>query len=321
MNKYDYGIINLNISKYDIKDKDYNLNMEVQQMLNKSITMFDYKKLPETIPVEEIEKQLQVNGYTIIYSYQNNIYCSSGALGGKPDIYNNPTEVTISNSVIGSKTFKLNEECILIKNDYLNQGLLNIYKKYCKLLIENDITMYQMNINKRINNIITASDDSTRESAELYIKKLEEGTQGIIMDNKLYDSLQIISNPNNTSMIDLVQYHQYLKASLYNEIGLNSNYNMKKERLISGEVEQNSDILYPFVDGMLECREIGVKKVNELFNTNIVVELDSAWNRKATGIKDSDSELDSDLDSELDSDLDLVEKVADDKTTDNNSNN
>ena len=141
------------------------------------------------------------------------------------------------------------------------------------------------------------------------------------MDNKLYDSLQIISNPNNTSMIDLVQYHQYLKASLYNEIGLNSNYNMKKERLISGEVEQNSDILYPFVDGMLECREIGVKKVNELFNTNIVVELDSAWNRKATGIKDSDSELDSDLDSELDSDLDLVEKVADDKTTDNNSNN
>ena len=35
MNKYDYGIINLNISKYDIKDKDYNLNNEVQQMLNK----------------------------------------------------------------------------------------------------------------------------------------------------------------------------------------------------------------------------------------------------------------------------------------------
>ena len=320
MNKYDYGIINLNISKYDIKDKDYNLNNEVQQMLNKSITMFDYENLPKTIPLDELEKQLQVNGYTIIYPYQDNIYCTSGALGGKPDIYNNPTEVTISNSVIGSKTFKLNEECILIKNDYLNQGLLSIYKKYCKLLIENDITMYQMNINKRINNIITASDDSTRESAELYIKKLEEGTQGIIMDNKLYDSLQIIANPNNTSMIDLVQYHQYLKASLYNEIGLNSNYNMKKERLISGELEQNSDILYPLVDGMLECREIGVEKVNELFNTNIVVELDSAWNRKATGIQDSDSELDSDSDSELDSDLDSEKRVVDDKTTDNDSN-
>ena len=282
--------------------------------------MFDYENLPETIPVEEIEKQLQVNGYTIIYPYQNNIYCSSGALGGKPDIYNNPTEVTISNSVIGSQKFKLDSECILIKNDYLNQGIMSIYKKYCKLLIENDITMYQMNINKRINNIITASDDSTRESAELYIKKLEEGTQGIIMDNKLYDSLQIIANPNNTSMIDLVQYHQYLKASLYNEIGLNSNYNMKKERLISGELEQNSDILYPLIDGMLECRETGIEKVNELFNTNIIVELDSAWNRKATGIQDSDSELDSDSDSELDSDSDSIEKVADDKTTDNDSN-
>ena len=319
MNKYDYGIINLNISNFDIKDKDYNLNIEVQQMLNKSITMFDYKNLPETIPVEEIEKQLQVNGYTIIYPYQNNIYCSSGALGGKPDIYNNPTEVTISNSVIGSQTFKLDSECILIKNDYLNQGLLSVYNKYCRLLIENDITMYQMNINKRINNIITASDDSTRESAELYIKKLEEGSQGIIMDNKLYDSLQIISNPNNTSMIDLVQYHQYLKASLYNEIGLNSNYNMKKERLISGELEQNSDILYPLVDGMLECRETGIIKVNELFNTEISVELDSAWNRKATGIQDLDFKTESDSDSEQDSEP--VEKVTDDKRTDNDSVN
>lgn len=305
MNKYDYGTINFNISNYDIKNKDYNLNNELQQMINKSITMFDYENLPKTIPLEEMEKQLQVNGYTIIYPYQDNIYCSSGTLGGKPDIYNNPTEATISNSVIGSKTFKLDSDCILVKNDYLTKGLLNIYKKYCKLLIENDITMYQTNINKRINNIITASDDSTRESAELYIKKLEEGTQGIIMDNKLYDSLQIISNPNNSSMIDLVQYHQYLKASLYNEIGLNSNYNMKKERLISGELEQNSDILYPLIDGMLECRETGFEKVNELFNTNINVSLDSAWNRKATGIDYVD--------------LDSEEKVEDDKRTDNDS--
>lgn len=307
MNKYDYGIINFNVSNYDIKDKDYNLNNELQQMINKSITMFDYENLPKTIPLEELEKQLQVNGYTIIYPYQDNIYCSSGALGGKPDIYDKPTEVTISNSVIGSKTFKLDSDCILVKNDYLSQGLLNIYKKYCKLLIENDITMYQTNINKRINNIITASDDSTRESAELYIKKLEEGTQGIIMDNKLYDSLQIISNPNNSSMIDLVQYHQYLKASLYNEIGLNSNYNMKKERLISGELEQNSDILYPLIDGMLECRETGFEKVNELFNTNINVRLDSAWNRKATGID------------YVDLDSDSEEKVEDDKRTNNDS--
>lgn len=307
MNKYDYGIINFNVSNYDIKDKDYNLNNELQQMINKSITMFDYENLPKTIPLEELEKQLQVNGYTIIYPYQDNIYCSSGALGGKPDIYDKPTEVIISNSVIGSKTFKLDSDCILVKNDYLTKGLLNIYKKYCKLLIENDITMYQTNINKRINNIITASDDSTRESAELYIKKLEEGTQGIIMDNKLYDSLQIISNPNNSSMIDLVQYHQYLKASLYNEIGLNSNYNMKKERLISGELEQNSDILYPLIDGMLECRETGFEKVNELFNTNINVRLDSAWNRKATGID------------YVDLDSDSEEKVEDDKRTNNDS--
>ena len=285
MNKYDWGIYNPVGGNYDPREKERNNNQLVTNMLNKSVTMFDWQGLPETIPPEIIERYLQCYGHVAFIEHEGNYYVVNGALGGEPNIYNEPTQLTVSNPVLGSKTFNIDDDCIVISNDYLKTGLLPIYNRYCYLMVENDVTMFQVNINQRIANIITANDDPTRESAELYLKKIEDGKTGVIMDNKLFESLKVFTNnqTNNVHLMDLVQYQQYLKASLYNEIGLNSNYNMKKERLVSGELEQNADILYPLVDGMLECRQAGIEKVNEMFGLNITVDLDSSWNKeKAT---------------------------------------
>ena len=292
MNRYDWGIYNPVGGNFDPKDKERNIQQLVTNMLNKSVTMFDYTGLPDTVPAEIMERYLQCYGYVAFIKHEGNFYIVNGALGGEPNIYNEPTQITVSNPVLGSKTFNIDDDCIIISNDYMKTGLLPIYNRYCYLMVENDITMVQANTNQRIANIITANDDPTRESAELYLKKIEEGKTGVIMDNKLFDSLKVFTNnpTNNVHLMDLVQYQQYLKASLYNEIGLNSNYNMKKERLISGELEQNADILYPLVDGMLECRQAGIKKVNEMFDLNITVNLDSSWNREKATPKNDEPE-------------------------------
>ena len=93
-------------------------------------------------------------------------------------------------------------------------------------------------------------------------------------------------------MIDLVQYQQYLKASLFNEIGLNANYNMKKERLISGEIEANADVLYPLIDNMLFCRNQGLEALNKKYGLNIGVELNSSWDyRNDDSIESPDEDL------------------------------
>ena len=111
-------------------------------------------------------------------------------------------------------------------------------------------------INKRVNNHIAVSDDNTAESARKYLEKLEAGELGYIMENRLYESLKSISSSDNNStrLVDLIELQQYVKASLYNELGLNSNFNMKKERLISEEIEINSNSIYPYIDNMLNCR-------------------------------------------------------------------
>ena len=64
---------------------------------------------------------------------------------------------------------------------------------------------------------------------------------------------------------------------MYKEIGLYSNDNMKKERLVKSEVENGLNSIYPLVDNMLNSRIEAIKKVNEKYNTNISVEFTSSW--------------------------------------------
>ena len=138
-------------------------------------------------------------------------------------------------------------------------------------------------MNKRAQFIISATDDNTAESANLFLKKLFNGEQATITDNAIMSGLQVIpATTANIAIMDLVEYQQYLRAGLYNEIGLNSNFNMKREKLTATEVEMNSGNLYPLVDDMLNQRRIALEKINAMFGTEITVEFASAWTMRAT---------------------------------------
>jgi hypothetical protein len=64
---------------------------------------------------------------------------------------------------------------------------------------------------------------------------------------------------------------------MYNELGLNANFNMKREALGAGESGLNDDILLPFCDDMLRMRKEGLEEINKMFGTHITVDYSSAW--------------------------------------------
>ena len=80
--------------------------------------------------------------------------------------------------------------------------------------------------------------------------------------------------------MQLIELQQYLKASWYNEIGLNSNFNMKSQYISSDEINSSADIMLPLIDNMYECRKQAVEKINSVFGVSISVEKDSAWEKK-----------------------------------------
>ena len=64
---------------------------------------------------------------------------------------------------------------------------------------------------------------------------------------------------------------------MFNEIGLNANFNMKKERMINREIDINTNSIYPLVDNMLDSRKTAIDKINEMYGLSITVELNSSW--------------------------------------------
>lgn len=270
---------------FDFKDKKNNIINQSLYMLSRTQKMFEWSGLPESIPEKYLETYLQVNGFCCIAvgDESGSLYAFFGGLGGEPDAYYNPTICTVANPFLNlSKNFKIDEDCIIIRNDPFYQGLMPLINKYASMLAENELSLNMASINTRIQQIIAAGDDRAKESAEIFLKKLVEGDIAVLSENAFLDSDSLKTMPYSTTASsgvigDLIEYEQYLKASLYNELGLNANYNMKREALNSAESSINDDILFPLVDQMLKMRQEGADKVNEMFGTDISVKLSSSW--------------------------------------------
>lgn len=276
-------------SKFDFDkpiDKGELCNSYIQYYLARLQSMFKYDGLPDSIPQKWLEHYLLVNGSCVFIMDGDDLIVTTGGWGGLPDRYYIPTQYIVSNPYVKEetrRTYTIDEDCVLIRNDVYAQGIMPMLQKYCSQLVENDITMNVADILARATLTITALTNKDRESVEQWLKRIRKGELAAIGElpatagnQERNVNIQPFQSTAST-LTDLIEYHQYLKAGLFNELGLNSNYNMKRESINSNESQLNDDMLHPLIDDMLAMRREALEKVNEMFGTNITVEFNSAW--------------------------------------------
>ena len=277
----------IGVTVYNFADKETATREYVGYMLARAQSMFEYSGLPDTIPQRSLEILLQTSGHVCIAKINGDIYAVVGGMGGEPDAYYMPTEYVVSNPHLRfSANLKIGVDCVVIPSDSVYMGLAPMFSRYASLMNENDITMRILDINTRIFSLLSAPDDKTRAAAETYLKNVEAGKLGVIAENAFLEGIkaQPYASPGqNGGMTDLIEYQQYLKASWFNDLGLQANYNMKRESINSNEAQLNEDALTPLIDNMLNCRKQGVEAVNKMFGTNITVELSSTWKKRQEG--------------------------------------
>lgn len=263
-----------------VKNKDTAVMAFIENTLAKTQAMFVYEGLPDTVPAEELERLLQTEGNAFFAKVEGDVYALSGAAGGEPDPYNRPTIYTVANPALKlNKSYKIGVDGVFIKNDTNGNSLLPIIGKFAVLYTDGIISLNTASILTRITMLISASDDKTKQSADEFLKKILDGDFSVIGENAFFKgvNMQTAATSNTQYITQLVELVQYYKANMLNELGLNANYNMKRERLNTGEVAMNVDILLPYVDNMLHERQKALKQVNEMFGTEITVRLGSSW--------------------------------------------
>lgn len=261
-----------------ILNKNFACNYEIKYMLNRCLSMFKYENLPATIPEKNLEFILQTKGSCFLTKHNDTFYAFEGNAGGEYDVYNQPTKFIVSNPALNiSKEYNIGAEGILIKNDFFSLGILPIIKKYCVMLIENHISIRQAIINARAISIISANDDKTKASADIFLKKMIDGELSVIGETPFFEGIKSYDISRNLSLRELIEIEQYLKAAMYHELGIDANSNLKRSVISSFEVELNDDFLLPLVDNFYACRQSALQEFNKMYGLNVKISFSSSW--------------------------------------------
>ena len=314
-------------AKSYLKDKDQNVNNFIDTMFCKTNEMFTWKNLPETVPQAELEYLLQSNGTMFFTKVGKDFYALLGTLGGQINAYYEPTKYTVANVALNlSKMYDIEKDGVLIRNDLRCNGLIPILSKYASMLTDCEISLNTMSILMRVMFLISASDDKTKKSAEEFMGKILNGNYSIIADSQFFDGIKAQGMTQSFSQLipQMIELTQYIKASALNEIGLNANYNMKKERITEQEYTLNIDALMPFAENMLNCRKKAVEKINRMYGLNIEVSLNSVWEANQSELESettladmkngTDSITQKPVENEKSADTDIEEKTISDVT-------
>lgn len=268
---------------FDLKycqDKQTIFDYYCRYTFTRTQSMFVYENLPDTIPVKWLEYYLQRNGSCGIAKVNGNLYALVGSAGGEPDEYYQPTKYVVANPALNlSEEYTIGKDIVYCKNDFLGIGLVPLISRYCGLMAENVLTIRQSDVSMRNMFLLSAPDDNTLQSTKHFIDELEAGRLSVVGDSAFFDGvkMQSSSHGNGDYMIQFIELQQYLKGSMYNELGLNANFNMKREALSGDEIAMNDDALMPLIDEMLKQRREFVGELNDMFGLDISVDFGSTW--------------------------------------------
>ena len=263
--------------------------------------LFVFEGIPETIDETFFKYCLIINGNAcffkldqdILENRQSGIYkLRAGDLVAQPcnraeiqTLYYMHRKALVTNPVF-TKTYNLipGEDCEIV---YLTEpdkyfysmygGLFALIGRTATILADNDISINVAQKNTRLTNVISADDKPTAISAEAAIEAMYDGDPYKIAQSSLVSDLHSFPMTQATSsreIVQLVEIRQYIYSHFYESIGIGSTHdNMKRERLISAELDDGVDLAAINIDDMLATVREGLDRVNAMFGTSITVEL------------------------------------------------
>lgn len=175
--------------------------------------------------------------------------------------YNYPTQVRITNPYLEKfkGTYDLDSNDVLyIENKITLDEIVNYYSEF---ITESDITNKNHLYNLRIPFILVSQDNKTVNEFNNFFKKLKEGVLSMISTKDILADTKVFHSETSKNALEIRQY--YL-SEFYNLLGVQEVKTMKKERLISSEIQADSDGKNYFIDYHDEIR----REITDFLNSH-----------------------------------------------------
>lgn len=233
-----------------------------------SISMFEWRNLPDTVDPRFLELTLFANGMAVFFKDEDDYLALQCAISGPLDVYRIPVKRR-AYAVNGFNRELDNKNSVIIYNNMLHKNSMLDVRMFARDLYNLDRAI-SVNANAQKTPILIRCTENERLSLEnLYMQF--DGNKPIIYGDKQL-------NPNSLTVLKtdapyVADKLYTLKTQKWNEaltyLGI-SNVNItKRERLITDEVTRNQGGTIASRYSRLESRRQACKQINLMFGLDI----------------------------------------------------
>ena len=258
-----------------------------RSLFQRAISTIDFKGLPETW-----EGSVKDFFYWCIFAYGHVGVFNSRNFGlsfqpGNPygfDFYYQPTDYIVANPKL-NKTFKIHKDIEVIKLTPDWRGIFDIITYYSMMLSMLDAGISSSIINSKFAYLLGAKNKAAAETLNKIFDQINAGEPFVAFDENLlkndpndkeepYNFLERSNLKNSYLTTDQLMDRQTILSAFDAEIGIKSIYNNnKKERMVTAEAEGREQDSTARLEVWKASLESSLKLVNNMFGTDISVEM------------------------------------------------
>lgn len=238
-----------------------------------ALNMFKWTGL-EALGIEErhIENWLFDEGQCVVFKDKYyGLMCLKG-MGIGQNILEDPT----SYRVTGNKYTKEvpADKCVLVENNKLRMPTHEVIVYFTNQLYRT-VRTRDVNVDTLKLPFVAACTDKNVLTAKKIMESIDNNEPCLVIDKDVMniDDIKILPTgvkPYTAELTDL--YHDIMNEAL-TYLGINNANTDKKERLITSEADANNQLIECCSEMFLEARKRACEQINEMFGTNLSVEL------------------------------------------------
>lgn len=268
--------------------KEFNERMHWYELFNTMLGRFEWDGLPDTIPSEQLESILMVNGTVGIGHCKGELYCGAGSYHGDVKGYL-PDKYTFAVNGVGEVDGTVGTEIAVGWNNACRTPDWFILQT-ASILAEID-TSEACNVQyARFVKIPKARDQKEKTAIESAVRAISTGKIDAVISDNIHDARELLADHVNSKdmfleltdvrEIDKLQYlYMYrneVMTRFYKHCGLNSQFTNKPAQQNNDEIHANDDTAMILFLEEFKYRKRLAEDINRIFNLNTSVRLAEA---------------------------------------------
>lgn len=243
-----------------------------KRLLELSISMFEWKNLPDTIDAVFLERILFAEGQAVFFKDEAmGFLCLQVACNGRFDIYRIPVERRAY--AVNGYNNKLNiDNSVIIYNNMIRTNSADTVRLYSERLWDLD-RIIEVNTRAQKTPVLLKCSEQERLTLENVYKEYDGNQPVIAVDKSFHDEDLTCLRTDAPYVADKIYE---LKTKYWNEaltyLGISNVNTTKKERLVTDEVIRNLGGTIASRYSRLEARRQACDKINKMFGLDISVD-------------------------------------------------